>query len=376
MSVGNLRLQTTPVVRGANLTAGQKYVLCIPRALYILGINMTFRGRSTVTVPLTTLLPEGLLNLVQRVQLQFTHDIYGTDTPLDVSGPALFTYKEIYDNIASPATADVTPPLSVNVGTYDFTFYLSWQMPPEGILTGQVPFYLLDAPRCSLLQLSIQWGGPGFASYADGGTYALTAYASAAGLPSVDVDVVQVLDQTNNPLTAMVRRQCREVDLSATPFPVTRDLITIVQTGETIRSEMFRQYVRDTTAGQPTSAALTLVDPVNPGVDAGISDIGQRVNTKFIREWNSFATLQDENQKNYGMSYWPLGIGIIEYVAGLPGNIDRSLFTQDFVTRRLQLDVAGTVVTQAAGRVEILTTSIKPNPQLGRSGGSGKPKTS
>jgi len=201
----------------------------------------------------------------------------------------------------------------------------------------------------------------------DGGTYANFAYGSAqTGLPTVDAEVIQVLDQSHNPLTAMVRRQSREIDLSATPFPVTRDLIAQVPTGESIRSILLRQYTRDTTAGQPTSAALTLVDPINPAVDAGITDVGMRVNTKFIREWNSFPQLQDQNARDFGIpsGQWPLGVGVIEFVRN--HDIDRVLFTQDFVTRRLQLDIAGTVVTQTAGRVELLTTSIKPNPQLGR----------
>jgi len=108
------------------------------------------------------------------------------------------------------------------------------------------------------------------------------------------------------------------------------------------------------------------VDPINPAVDAGITDIGMRVNTKFIREWNSFPQLQDQNARDFGIpsGQWPLGVGVIEFVRN--HDIDRVLFTQDFVTRRLQLDIAGTVVTQTAGRVELLTTSIKPNPQLGR----------
>lgn len=361
-----MRLQTTPVSRGLQLNPAQKTTVDIPRGFYIFKLAMTFRGRITVSSPGTALLPEGLLNLIRRVTLQFTHDIFGQDTPLDVPGPTLFVYREIYSDTPGPGTLDVNPLLSLQNGSYDFVIGLDYQVPPEKIVQKQLPFFLLDAPRCSFLQLGIQWGGPGDASPMDGATYALTAFGSASGLPTVDVDVVQVLDQAHNPLTAMIRRQSREIDLSGTPFPVTRDLITQVPTGESIRSILLRQYIRDTTAGQPTSSALTLVDPINPGVDAGITDVGMRVNTKFIREWNSFPQLQDQNAQDTGMppGAWPEGIGIIEFVRN--HDIDRALFTQDFVTRRLQLDLAGTVVTQANGRVELLTTSIKPNPQLGR----------
>lgn len=361
-----MRIQNTPVGRNLALTVGQPLVVDIPRAFYIFGIGMTFRGRINTSAPGATLLPEGVLNFVQRVTLNMTHDIFGPDTPLDVPGATLFVYREIYSDEPGPATLDVNPLLSLQNGNYDFLFHLDYQVPPEKIVQKQLPYYLLDAPRCSLLQLKIQWGGPNSASFMDGGAYTLTGFNGVGASPAVDIDVNRVLDQAHNPLTAFVRRQSSEIDLSGSPFPVTRDLIKALPTGESIRSIFLRQYVRDTTAGQPTSAALSLVDPINPGVDAGITDIGMRVNTNFIREWNSFPQLQDQNARDYGIpaSQWPEGIGVIEFVRN--HDIDRVLFTQDFVTRRLSLDLSGTVVTQAAGRVEILTTSIKPNPQLGR----------
>lgn len=353
-------------VQTVNLnSAAQRFTLDLPRALYLLGVTCTFRGRATTTAgPATALLPEGILNLLKRFNITFVHDIFGQDSPIDMPGPTLFTYREIYTG--QPGTADVSPKLSIQNGTFDFVFQIDMQFPPELIAQAQVPYYLLDAPRCSLLQLNLDWGGAGGALPWDGNTVALSAFASGSGSPTVDVEVIQVLDQANNPLTAMVRRQSREIDLSGSPFPVTADLITAVQTGESIRSVLLRQYTRDTTAGQPTSAALTLVDPVNTGVDAGITTVGMRVNTQFIRRWQSFPQLQDQNLRDYRVNAgaWPLGIGVIEFAN--KGNIDRVLFTQDFVTRRLQLDLAGTVVTQSNGRVELVTTSIKPNPQLGR----------
>lgn len=368
-----MRLQNTPVVRGQVLNPGQDTPIQLPRSFYIFGFACTFRGRATIASgPGTTLLPEGIANLLQRLRLSFTHDIFGGDTPLDAPGPSFLTYREIYNNGPSQYNSDVTPLLSLQNGTYDFIFFVDYQYPPEKIMQAQIPYFLLDAPRCSLLQLDILWGGPNSASFIDpsGTLLTLTGYQGLTSLPVVDVDVIQVLDQANNPLTAMIRRQSREVALTGSPFPVTRDLILQLATGESIRSVFVRQYIQDTTAGQPTSAASSMVEPINPGVDAGITDIGMRVNTKFIREWTSFQALQAQNIKDYGVSQMPVGVGVIEFVRN--GDIDRVLFTQDFVTRRLQLDLAGSVVTQANGRVEFLTTSIKPNPQLGRAAASSR----
>lgn len=360
-----MRLQNKPVVKGQNLVAGQRLVMDIPRDKYLFGLTFNFRGQTNITAPGTTLLPEDILNFVERLQVNFTHDIYSADTPVDVSGPAQFVYREIYSDVPGPGTKDTTPLLSAQNGAYNWLFQIDVQFPPEKIVQKQLPFFLLDAPRCTLLQAVIKWGGPNAASFMDGGTYANFAYNSAqSGTPTVDVEAIQVLDQSHNPLTAMTRRQCREIDLSGTPFPVTRDIIAAIAPGESIRSIMLRQYVRDTTAGQPTSAALSLVDPINPAVDAGITDVGVRVGGTFIREYNSFPQLQDQNTRDYGVQAWPPGVGVLEFVRN--HDIDRVLFTQDFTTRRLSLDIAGTVVTQANGRVELYTTSIKPNPQMGR----------
>jgi hypothetical protein len=290
-----------------------------------------------------------------------THEIYGAEIPLDMYGPTLFNYRHIYRGF--PGRNNLTAPISMQVQDLDFEFGVDFVIPPETIYPQDQEFYLLDAPRCSLLELDIEWGQ--VINIVDGGTaanMALTDFGLTTGNPSVDVEVIQVLDKEDLPLTALVKRMSFELDTSGSPFPVTNDKIRDLPTGETIRSLLLRQYTRSTTAGQPTAAALTYVDPVKPEVDSGISRIGVRVNEKYIKHARSWQNLREQMRDQFNLPACPIGFAMLEWVE--LGNVDRALFTQDFIEKRLRLDVAGSVVTQANQRTEMTLTTIRANPQL------------
>src|SRR5260370_20753707 len=166
-----MRLENIPVVKGPNLAAGQRLVVDIPRALYLWGLTFNDRGQTQITAPGTTLLPEDILNFVERLQVNFTHDIFGQDSPLDVPGPTMFVYREIYSDVPGPGTKDTSPLLSTQNGVYNWLFQIDVEFPPEKIVQKQLPFYLLDAPRCSLLQTVLKCGGPHAAPFMARGTY-------------------------------------------------------------------------------------------------------------------------------------------------------------------------------------------------------------
>lgn len=355
-----MRTQPVPLQTIQLNAIDARFPLDLKRDKYMLGLNMTFRGRMVITVAGTQVNPEGILNLVRRVQINFTHEIYGSDTPLDLAGPTLFTYQEIYNS--APPRLNTSAPLTNQISTVDFEFIIPYQFPPENIFGRDQLAYLHDATRDSFLQLVITWGDP--TDVVPGCTATLSAFGSGSGNPTCDVELIQVLDQETNPFTALVRRASKEVDLSGVPFPVTNDKVTDLPIGETIRSLLLKQYVRSTTAGVPTSEAASLVDPINPGVDAGLTMVGVRVGLNYIRRNLSWNNSKQVAVNQFRLHPFPLGYDILEWVDR--GNIDRALFTQDFTTRRLSLDLAGTVITQSNGRLEITTTSIKPNPQIKR----------
>lgn len=353
-----MRLQTKFVTNQVLDTTKKKYTVPIDRDKYLYGINLHFRGRHRVTAAATTANPEGILDLVERVRLRMTHEIFGTEIPLDMYGPSLYYYRSFYTG--HPDRMNLSAPMTVQVQDTDFDFELSWQAPPELIFPADQEFYILDAPRCSLLELDIEWGNA--AGPVEGGTTSLTDIELTTGNPSVDIELVQVLDKEDLPLVALCKRVSSELDISATPFPVTNDKIQDLATGESIRSIMLKQYTRSTTAGQPTSVVATLLNPIKPEVDAGLTRIGVRVNEKYVRHWRTWPPLQAWNKKQYSMTAVPIGYGIIEFVDD--GNIDRVLFTQDFVERRMRLDLAGSVVTGTSNRIERTLTTIRPNPRL------------
>ncbi len=354
-----MRKQTQFITnQNLNLTKN-KFIVDIPRDKYLFALRAHFRGQISNSVAGTTIGPEGILQLLERFRIRMTHEIFGGEVLVDMYGPALYHLNELYQQ--SPNRANLSQPLSTQTNlASNFDFLVDFEFPPQNIFPADQEFYLLDAPRCSLLQLDLEWGNG--VSVIQGGTTALTAFASGSGTPSVDLEMIQVLDKEDLPLTALCRRYSTELDISASPFPVTNDKIRDLPTGEAIRSVMFRQYIRDTTAGQPTSVAATILDPVNPEVDTGITRIGARVNEKFITHGRSWQNLRERNRDQFRVLAMPIGIGVLDWVED--GNVDRVLFTQDFVEKRLRLDIGGSVVTAANARAELTFTTIKPNPQM------------
>lgn len=343
--VETIQLNNTNVVFPSNL----------PREKYLFAVHFNFRGRVRVTALATDVLPEGVLNLVRRLRVTMTHDIFKAQIICDMSGPSLYAYNQIYNGVTG--RLEVTPLLSVNIGEYDYDFTLSVFFPPELIFPRDQEVYLLDGPRCSRLQAEIDWGSA--ASAIEGGTTALANFGQTTGNPEVDVEVEQVLDKEGLPHVALVQRLSLEETLAAA---LTDGRIRDLATGESVRSYMLKQYTRSLTAGQPTSVAATLLDPIENGVDAGLGRVSLRVNERAIRTWRGWQNLRDQNRKNFRLDAVPLGYAMIEFVE--EGNIDRVLFTQDYVQRRLRLDLAGDVIAGANNRIEITTTSIKANPNL------------
>ena len=362
-----LRTQNTPQPQISLNNTDIDFPVNLPRDMYIRRIIFTFRGRLTTTVAGTGVDPEGILNLVKRLKITFNHEIYGQDTPLDMSGPSLFTYREFYR--PGPGRLNTSIAITAQIATIDFEFQIDYDFVPEMIQAHDVPYFLHDAPRDSSLIATISWGSA--KNVVQGSTSALTAFGSASGSPTCDITIEQVLDMLHSPLTSMYRRQSLLLDASA-PAVVDPNVITPLVTGETIRSLMIKQFVKETTAGLPPWQAATLVDPISPGAagvgDAGINVLGVKVGKNYIRKYANWQDLKEENRKDYGLVVVPSAYAMIDWaIPPTPGgnaDIDRSLVTQDFITRRLALTLNGTLVTQANGQVEITTSSIKPNPQI------------
>ncbi len=79
--------------------------------------------------------------------------------------------------------------------------------------------------------------------------------------------------------------------------------------------------------------------------------------------FDNWQMLRETNRQQYRAGALPIAYAMIEFVED--GDIDESLFTQDFISDRKRLDVAGTVGTAVSNtRLEITTTSLKGNPQL------------
>lgn len=361
-----MRVQPTPLNNGQPIQLNispNNYSIPIPRQYYSEWIRLTFNFRMTLSAGPGTALPDGILALIRRVTLSFTHEIFGGISIVDMSGPALYALNESYEDYQP--LVDVSPVLSGQNGTYDCVIRLMINAGMEKTAQRYRSQFLWDGPRMNNFDLLIQWGGQGGASPVDGSTVGLTAYGSGAGNPTLFVEYGQVLDMANNPHVGLMRRISNELALiPGGSFSSSQPgVIQTLNPGEAIRSILLRQYVVDTTAGQPTTQAASYLNPLNPGVDPGLNNIGLIVGqgNNFIRQWPSWQALQEDNKKFFRGTP-PSGIGIIEMVTN--GNPDQSLFTGDFTQKKIPLAIGGTVVTVANGRLEYVLNTVKANPQI------------
>jgi hypothetical protein len=111
-------------------------------------IQLILRGRVTVTVgAYTAVAPEAFQNLLQRIVLRGTHQKFGSQQPLDMTGASAYVYPkhfqqtggQTYTSVAGAAltlaaepVAPFTSPFTGTVATHDFI--VVWQLPLTPVL--------------------------------------------------------------------------------------------------------------------------------------------------------------------------------------------------------------------------------------------------
>ena len=163
-------------------------------------ISIRWEGRIVIgTANMTSVFPEALQSLIQQVQLQGQHKVYGALVPLQLTGADLFAWPSLFRTTGCAILINgvrVNPlgvpnglPLATfgNVGTYDIKIF--WDIPlvpvlPAAAKLNAVPFLYMQSDWGDTLNLQLIMGDASSLGVPAGGTtITFSAFGSGSGNP-------------------------------------------------------------------------------------------------------------------------------------------------------------------------------------------------
>lgn len=161
---------------------------------------VVWNGRITIAgAPMAAVFPEALQSLIQQIQLQGQHRVYGALVPLQLTGADIFAWPACFKPAGCVIDINgvrVNPlgkpngiPLATfgNVGTYDLR--ITWQIPLTPVLPVSsklncVPFLYMQSDWADTLNLQLTMGdATSLGTQGAGGSATFTAFGSPAGQP-------------------------------------------------------------------------------------------------------------------------------------------------------------------------------------------------
>lgn len=181
-------LQTVQIPKNVNLNRPlERLTIRIDARITIAGANMA------------SVFPEALQSLIQQVQLQGQHRVYGALVPLQLTGADIFAWPSLFRNIGCSILINgvrVNPlgvpnglPLATfgNIGTYDVQIF--WDIPlvpvlPAAAKLNAVPFLYMQSDWGDTLNLQLIMGdASSLGVLGGGGSITFTALNSNSGNP-------------------------------------------------------------------------------------------------------------------------------------------------------------------------------------------------
>lgn len=226
-----------PIVLGGAWVGGGtlQYAQQVDLSLPIRGFRIVFKGRFVIgTAAMTSVNPEGLLNLISRIWIYGTNSRVGGNVTLyDMDLATLFgiqhliAYRQGQADIAAAELAVPSLPfpstyINGATGIYDFRFVIDMPIHPFYCSPGVRPGFLLrnEEWKDSLTillqfgnQLTNSTGSLGVAAATT--TLTFTGYGSGAGSPTIDVyslPVVMGLDLKNSVLPGFCTRIAQPIN--------------------------------------------------------------------------------------------------------------------------------------------------------------------
>lgn len=181
-------LQTVQIPKNVNLNRP------LERLTIRLDVRITITGAD-----MTAVFPEALQSLIQQVQLQGQHAVYGALVPLQLTGADIFAWPSMFKTRGCSIIINgvrVNPlgvpnglPLATfgNIGTYDCQIF--WDIPltpvlPVAAKLNAVPFLYMQQDWADTLNLQLIMGdATSLGTQGGGGAAAFTALNSTSGSP-------------------------------------------------------------------------------------------------------------------------------------------------------------------------------------------------
>jgi len=181
-------LQTVQIPKNVNLNRPlERLTIRLDARITIAGANMA------------TVFPEALQSLIQQIQLQGQHRVYGALVPLQLTGADVFAWPALFKTRGCAIIINgvrVNPlgvpnglPLATfgNIGTYDVQIF--WDIPlvpvlPVAAKLNAIPFLYMQSDWGDTLNLQLTMGdATSLGVLGGGGSVAFTALGSATGNP-------------------------------------------------------------------------------------------------------------------------------------------------------------------------------------------------
>jgi hypothetical protein len=292
-------------------------------------IEVVIRFRDVIAVAnMTTAAAESPVSLVQNFLLFGIHKKFGAQQPINMSGATQFAYLQMFQLVGSTAMYGATVAAAArqafldlpyartlaqfgNTGTYEVELHYPI---PSGLLgtdfgnKGMLPYLWYKDDWGDSMQFRITLAdSSGFGVNAGGTTHTFTAFGSAAGLPTVEVNV-------NYSLLGDFRKVIQRGTILRNEQPITTLTAAVTNT----RIRLLDKLI--------TSNVLVKAGTILAGTTAGVSDFGalsdaQLANTNIKMAFKPIRnTASNYSMKQYLMRMFntihPQGYFLLSFVEG------------------------------------------------------------
>lgn len=354
-------LQTVQIPKNVNLN----------RPLERITIRLDVRITITST-NMASVFPEALQSLIQQVQLQGQHRVFGALVPIQLTGSDLFAWPSLFRTTGCSIIINGVRvnPLGVpnglpaatfgNIGTYDCQIF--WDIPltpvvPAAAKLNCVPFLYQQSDWGDTLNLQLTMGDvTSLGVQGGGGAAAFTAFGSTTGTPQFFVYTnYEILGALANALTTAVTiRAIQQVPQGN----ITAASANLSKLAQLQKYKTLNAVVKSGLLASGTSAGVQVYSALS---DSIFEQTQIRVDNKAIRNNLSNATFKEYLRFAFEAEHQPQGYLPISFVDGSLN--PRTAFPGDQVSAGSTYEVDSQIVSaNGANYAEVIQEYFQGTP--------------